>query len=214
MSFFRLITRAIVPGMFSYSIGELLFQYLRPFLSVVFEPPGGTPSNIQRSFELFLARTFHITFLFLPVTLAIFTATWILNDYVVVSYRTKAEEYSDPVKVGQWISGLLSGFSLFAFPLAFLDRFIFNPVQRYSWAEVADTIPVVLWTMANVLIVFLAYVLPILIVYETGKAIIAKYFYKVATRLNVENTSILLSKNPTILSTKEDTILIDNREVE
>jgi hypothetical protein len=42
----------------------------------------------------------------------------------------------------------------------------------------------------------IAFGLPVIILYELGRTRIAKYFYRVASRLKVENASILLSSDP------------------
>ncbi|MFX1369517.1 MAG: hypothetical protein ACFFAY_13045 [Promethearchaeota archaeon] len=197
-SLFRLITRAIIPALFSFSIANTLVPYLRRLS--FFEPPGmGTVTFLAR-LDLFVIRTLHLSLLLLPITLLIFIPTWILNDFVVVSHRTGINpgEYSDPQKVGQWVSGLLSGFSAFAFPIAYLDLFIIDPIRVHGWIEVADTLPQVLLIMTNTIILLIAFVLPIIILYELGRTRIAKYFYRVAKRLNVENTSLLRPRDSPI----------------
>jgi len=193
LSFSRMIRRAIVPAMFSFSIGEFAIAYLRPL--GIFEQPNLGSVNIQARFDLFAVKTLHLSLLLLPLTLAIIISTWLLNDFVVVSYKSKTEpgEYSDPQKVGQWVSGLLSGFSIFAFPIAYLSQFVIDPISRFGPDVVLQTIHLVIFMIANVIIMLIAFVLPIIIVYELGRTRIAKYFYRVASRLKVENRNILLS---------------------
>ena len=195
LSISRLIRRAIIPAMFSFSIGETAVVYLREYTSGFFQAPGLTALPIADRLSLFVTKTFHLTFLFLPLTLAIFIPTWILNDCGVVSYRKGVQpgEYSDQQKVGRWVSGLLSGFSAFAFPFAFLDVFLITPIEGHGWGVVAETLPMILLIMCNVLIVLIGYVLPAIVLYELGKSRIVSWFHIFAKRLDVENSNILLS---------------------
>ncbi|MFW9793708.1 MAG: hypothetical protein ACFFEE_05380 [Candidatus Thorarchaeota archaeon] len=195
LSISRLIRRAIIPAMFSFSIGETAVLYLRQYATGFFQSPGLTGIPIADRLSLFVTKTFHLTFLFLPLTLLIFIPTWILNDHAVVSHRKGVlpREYTDPQKVGRWVSGLLSGFSIFAFPLAFLDVFLITPIEGHGWGVVAEILPTILLIMGNVLIVLIAYILPIIVLYELRKSRIASLFHIFAKRLDVENRSILLS---------------------
>ncbi|MHA1926265.1 MAG: hypothetical protein ACW974_10155, partial [Candidatus Thorarchaeota archaeon] len=112
MSLIRLITRAIVPALFAYSIASVILPYMDQLDVGVYNPIFVPPSEPAK-LNPFLATALHQSLLFLPITLVIFIPTWILNDFMVISRikDTKPGEFSDPVKVGQWVSGLLGGFS-------------------------------------------------------------------------------------------------------
>ena len=209
-----IVSRAIVTGMFSFSFGEVFVQYAGEFSLPIFSNPDWSPSVAAASFDFFLTRTLHLALVFLPFALLIFIPTWILNDFVVITRRkdVKSGEYSDPVKVGQWVSGLLSGFSLFAFPLAYLNRFIVIPYERFGLIAVVERLPLILWAMINVLIVFLAFVFPVIIVYEAGKSRFASYFYKVAKRLKVKDLASMPGDSPVPMDEEKSSSIDENGE--
>ncbi|MFX0107596.1 MAG: hypothetical protein ACFE7R_04870 [Candidatus Hodarchaeota archaeon] len=192
LSVTRLITRAVVPGMFAFSIGETIIQYMNQLSLAFFQAPGVPAAGAEQTFGLFLARTLHLSLLFLPITLAVFIPSWILNDFGVISRLkdTRPGEFTDPIKVGQWVSGLLSGFSMIAFPLTFLNRFLIGPFEDFGWQVIENRLPTILWTMFNVLVIFVAFVLPVVIAYEAGKSTITKWFSRVAGRLGVEHSKL------------------------
>ncbi|MFW9910709.1 MAG: hypothetical protein ACFFEF_19310 [Candidatus Thorarchaeota archaeon] len=196
LSMSKLIRRAVVPAMFAFSIGEIAIRYFRQLSLGIFQPPNLTePLPVRGIFDLFSIKTLHLCLLFLPLALVIFIPTWILNDFIVISYKTDAKSggYSDPQKVGQWVSGLLSGFSIFAFPIAYLTTFIIDPYFDRGPGAIVNTFEWIVYMMTITIIMLIAFVLPVILAYELGKPRIAKSFYNVANRLKVENSSLLRS---------------------
>ena len=108
-SAFHIFGRAIVPALFAVSTSQLIWGFIR---YVLFQ---GTELGVSY-LNLFVIVSTISTLFFLPISLAYFAPTWLLNDAGIVSHlklsQMETRRCPDTVGVGRWYSNLLGGYSL------------------------------------------------------------------------------------------------------
>lgn len=120
----RMIRRAAVPAIFAVALSGLISKTI---IGVLFSALESVPVQAQ---ILWQALTPIMGVLVtLPIVLAIFIPTWILNDAGIVMHlkdeQLNVRRCPDTIGVGRWWSNLLAGFTLLAIPIiSFVQHFL------------------------------------------------------------------------------------------
>lgn len=166
---YRMIRRSVAPALFSVSssglvvglIEGLIVNALPPFLLE------------EQRFLISLSATLMGALIIMPIALALFAPTWILNDAGIVTYfkegQLNVRQCPDTEGVGRWYSSMLGGYSLFAFPIAmisahFITPFIINTVEPTIDRLIVST----LWTIGIPLLI-MAFIIPAVLLNEAAQ---------------------------------------------
>ncbi|MBD3406302.1 MAG: hypothetical protein GF411_09350 [Candidatus Lokiarchaeota archaeon] len=162
----RMIRRAFVPALFCITSTQIVLGLLPDF---VFQEPD--PLIVQTLGPAFRALlSVSSSLLAMPIILAIFTPTWLLNDSGIVYHLTKDElkhrRCPDTMGVGRYFSNYFGGFSLLAFPLTMAANYFYRPF-------IVDGLP---FTFGNIFqafywtiglpVILMAFIIPIILVNE------------------------------------------------
>jgi hypothetical protein len=109
----------------------------------------------------------------MPIALALFMPTWILNDAGIVTHLKEGQlnvrQCPDTEGVGRWYSSMLGGYSILAFPIAmasahFIIPFVINNVQPTPDRLIISS----LWTIGIPLLV-MAFIIPVVLLNEAAQ---------------------------------------------
>ncbi len=176
----RMIRRAIVPALFSMAISGIVMEFIRGFLFSLLQ---NVPPQAVTLFQFFLPIIG--TLITLPVVLAIFIPTWMLNDAGIVMHlkvgQLNIRRCPDTIGVGRWVSNLLSGFTIFTVPFVLFVQH-FQPILN---GEVTDQAAYVYAIVFSLGIPFLAiaFIIPVVIFHEILINTSKKGIRSVASRL-------------------------------
>ncbi|MHA1576129.1 MAG: hypothetical protein ACTSU3_02090 [Candidatus Thorarchaeota archaeon] len=161
----RLIRRTAAPALFSVSSAGIIMGLIE---GLIFSSPPPLPPGYEFIFPISL--TLMASLIIMPIALALFIPTWILNDAGVVTELKKNQleirQCPDTEGVGRWYGNALGGFSLVAFPLSMFYAHFYTPF-------VVDLIPITLisltisslWTIGLPLLV-MAFIIPLVVLHE------------------------------------------------
>jgi hypothetical protein len=120
----RMIRRAATPALFAVAISgivmELIAGWIIPLLITI-------PPEVAILINFFMPIVG--TLILLPVVLAIFIPTWMLNDSGIVMHL-KPEQLDirrcpDSIGIGRWVNNLMAGFTIFTIPFVmFAQQFL------------------------------------------------------------------------------------------
>ncbi len=167
---YRMIRRSVAPALFSLSTSGLIMGLLEGILA---EPLSTAPPGT--GFWIALTLTLMGALVIMPIALALFIPTWILNDAGIVTYLKEGQldvrQCPDTEGVGRWYSSMLSGYSLFAYPIAmisahFVQPFIIEGLLPEQHPELF--LVSVLWTLGIPLVV-VAFILPVVFLNEAAQ---------------------------------------------
>ncbi|MHA2425580.1 MAG: hypothetical protein ACXAEF_12385 [Candidatus Thorarchaeota archaeon] len=120
----RMIRRAAVPAVFAVAFSGLISGTITNLLFSALE-------NVPEPAQLLWQALSPImgVLVTLPIVLAIFMPTWILNDAGIVMHlkdeQLNVRRCPDTIGVGRWWSNLLAGFTLFTIPIvSFIQHFL------------------------------------------------------------------------------------------
>ncbi len=117
-----------------------------------------------------LSATLMGALVIMPIAVALFAPTWILNDAGIVTHLKEGQlnvrQCPDTEGVGRWYSSMLGGYSLFSFPIAmasahFVTPFIINGVEPTLERILFSS----LWTIGIPLLV-MAFIIPVVFLNE------------------------------------------------
>ncbi|MFW9798094.1 MAG: hypothetical protein ACFFE2_13730 [Candidatus Thorarchaeota archaeon] len=165
---YRMIRRSVAPALFSLSTSALVIRLVEGLLaeSLTTAPAGS-------EFWIGLSITLMGALVIMPIALALFIPTWILNDAGIVTYLKEGQmnvrQCPDTEGVGRWYSSMLSGYSLFAFPIAmvsahFIQPFIIEGIEPFPELLIISF----LWTLGIPLVV-MAFILPVVFLNEAAQ---------------------------------------------
>ena len=161
----RILRRAAVPALFAISSGQLSIYLLGDYFLV-------HPADFTNEVGLFATPLLAIvgTALALPVSLAFFMPTWLLNDSGIVFQlkegHLKIRRCPDTEGVGRWYSNFLGGFSVIALPLSSIAHFFIHPYLIAGQDLTAlNAVASLCWTI-SLPILMMAFVLPVVILNE------------------------------------------------
>ena len=163
----RMIRRAAAPALFSVSTAGILRGFLEGL--IVLEP--GTPDYLFG-----LSSTLMASLVIMPIALALFMPTWILNDAGIVNHLRKGQmdvrQCPHTEGVGRWYSSMLGGYSILAFPIAMFREHFFQPFVIDGLPPHLEPILISLvWTIGIPLLI-MAFIVPVIMMNEFagGKA--------------------------------------------
>jgi hypothetical protein len=171
----RILRRATLPALFSVSTAGLVRGILSRYLFV-------NPSSIEEPLKFLypISTTLMGALLMMPIALALFMPTWILNDAGIVTHlkqgQLEVRHCPDTEGVGKWFNSMLGGYSILAFPIAmFMDHF-FNPfvIQGLNLYYPGDLLrsPIFisfLWT-AGIPLLVMSFVVPVVMLNEVAQS--------------------------------------------
>jgi hypothetical protein len=167
---YRMIRRSVAPALFSLSTSGLVIGLVEGLI-VGSLPPLPPETN----FWIGLSVTLMGALVIMPIALALFIPTWILNDAGIVTHLKEGQmdvrQCPDTEGVGRWYSSMLSGYSLFAYPIAmisahFVQPFIIEGLQPELHPELL--LVSFLWTLGIPLVV-VAFILPVVFLNEAAQ---------------------------------------------
>jgi len=165
---YRMLRRSVAPALFSVSSSGLIIKLVEGFLVDLYPPL--PPDEL---YLISLSATLMGALIIMPIALALFMPTWILNDAGIVTHLKEGQldvrQCPDTEGVGRWYSSMLGGYSLFSFPIAmasahFITPFIINgvepTVQRLLFSS--------LWTIGIPLLV-MAFIVPVVFLNDAAQ---------------------------------------------
>ncbi|TFH08589.1 MAG: hypothetical protein E4H14_06155 [Candidatus Thorarchaeota archaeon] len=157
----RMIRRAAAPALFSASTAGILSGF---FLDLLIIPPA-TPSFLYR-----LSGTLMASLLIMPVALALFMPTWILNDAGIVNHLRKGQldvrQCPHTEGVGRWYSSMLGGYSILAFPIAMFSINFLQPFLLTSILPSPEEIIINLIWIIGFPMLIMAFIVPVILLNE------------------------------------------------
>lgn len=163
----RMIRRAAAPALFSVSTAGIL----RAFFAGLLVAPPGTPDYLFG-----LSSTLMASLVIMPIALALFMPTWILNDAGIVNHlrqgQLEVRQCPHTEGVGRWYSSMLGGYSILAFPIAMFKEHFYQTFIVDGLAPTLEPILIsLLWTIGIPLLI-MAFIVPAIILNEFagGKA--------------------------------------------
>ena len=148
----------------------------------------------------------------LPVSLAFFMPTWLLNDSGIVLHlkagQLKVRRCPDTEGVGRWFSNFLGGFSVIALPLTSIVHFFMQPYFVDGRALTPlNAITSLLWTISLPLLM-MAFVVPIVILNEVMLGFTTPRVQNIARHLGAKDVQVV----PAETKPHSETGLSDARE--
>ena len=112
----------------------------------------------------------------MPIALALFMPTWILNDAGIVNHlrsgQLEVRQCPHTEGVGRWYSSMLGGYSILAFPIAMFSIHFLQPFILTSHFPPIDEILISLVWIIGIPLLIMAFIVPAIILNEFagGKA--------------------------------------------
>ena len=165
---YRMLRRSVAPALFSVSSSGLIIKLVEGFLVDLYPPL--PPEDL---YLISLSATLMGALIIMPIALALFMPTWILNDAGIVTHLKEGQldvrQCPDTEGVGRWYSSMLGGYSLFSFPIAmasahFITPFIINGVEPTLERLLFSS----LWTIGIPLLV-MAFIVPVVFLNEAAQ---------------------------------------------
>ncbi len=165
---YRMLRRSVAPALFSISSAGLIVGLIEGIIidALPLLPP-------EQRYLISLSATLMGALIIMPIALALFIPTWILNDAGIVTYLKEGQlnvrQCPDTEGVGRWYSSMLGGYSLFAFPIAmvsahFVRPFIIEGITPNPQLLLISS----LWTIGIPLLV-MAFILPVVFLNEAAQ---------------------------------------------
>jgi hypothetical protein len=196
----RLIRRAAPPALFSAASAGV-FQ--AGIIGFVF---GGTAPTVSTTLQgqYNIMITLMGTLVFLPIALAFFMPTWVLNDAGIVTHlradKMRVRQPPDTQGVGRWMGSMLGGYALIAYPLTMFNDHFYKPLFLSGGGiQLFDPINSIVWILGIPLIA-MAFVLPVIALNERSHKKVKSRITKAARKLGaspIRKERIAVIKKPT-----------------
>ncbi|MBN2229713.1 MAG: hypothetical protein JW779_08960 [Candidatus Thorarchaeota archaeon] len=162
----RMIRRAAAPALFSVSTAGIVRGFFRDFLFTEIGP--FDPPIIEVLFGI--SATLMASLVIMPIALALFMPTWILNDAGIVTHLRQSQldvrQCPDTEGVGRWYSSMLGGYSILAFPIAMFSQHFLQPfILGGAEPDFISLFISFLWT-AGIPLLVMSFIVPIVILNE------------------------------------------------
>ncbi len=186
----RILRRAAVPALFAISTGQMSIYLLGDYFLV---PPASLAGDVGLSITPLLAIV--SAAIALPISLAFFMPTWLLNDSGIVFHlkegQLKVRRCPDTEGVGRWFSNFLGGFSVIALPLSSIVHFFVQPyfVEGRIFTPL-NVITSLFWTMGLPLLM-MAFVVPIVILNEMMLGFTTPRVQNIARHLGAKDVQVV-----------------------
>jgi hypothetical protein len=186
---FRILRRAAAPALFSVSTAGLVSGVLRNYL---FEIPTSIAPALRPLYPISI--TLMGALIVMPVALALFVPTWILNDAGIVTHLKKGQmdvrQCPDTEGVGKWYSNMLRGYSILAFPITMFIEHFFNVFVIGGSELVTPGVP--LWASpifvsflctAGIPLLVMSFITPAVLLNEAAQDRTGRIIKRIAMRL-------------------------------
>ena len=190
----RIIKRAAAPALFSVSLAGLSRVYIEQFFS---EPPATVSPELLFLWPITI--TLMASLIIMPIALALYIPTWILNDAGLVSHleadERKVRQTPDMRGVGRWYSDMLGGYSLISFPISMFIAHFYVPYLEEGAVQEINALNILssfLWTIGIPLLV-MAFIMPVVILNEVSQDRVISNIHSVAKKmraLEVESAKV------------------------
>jgi len=186
----RILRRAAVPALFAISSGQLSIYLLGDYFLI---PPAGLANEVGLLITPLSAIV--SAALALPVSLAFFMPTWLLNDSGIVLHlkegHLKIRRCPDTEGVGRWYSNFLGGFSVIALPLSSIVHFFIQPyLVEGRVLTPLNVITSLFWTMGLPILV-MAFVVPVVILNEVMLGFTTPRVQNIARHLGAKDVQVV-----------------------
>ena len=177
----RMIRRAAAPALFSVSTAGVLRGFFEGLL--VAEP--GTPDYLFG-----LSSTLMASLVIMPIALALFMPTWILNDSGIVNHLRKGQmevrQCPHTEGVGRFYSSMLGGYSILAFPIAMFKQHFYQPfVVDHIPLQLDAILITLLWTIGIPLLI-MAFIVPAVLLNEGARSKAGRFVQGYLKRVGAE----------------------------
>jgi hypothetical protein len=189
----RILRRAVIPALFATSYGQLSIYMLGDYFLV---PRAGLVDEVG----LFISPLYAIVSaaLVLPVSLAFFMPTWLLNDSGIILHlkegHLKARRCPDTEGVGRWYSNFLGGSSVIALPFSSMVHFFIQPylIENIVLTPL-NVITNLFWAM-GLPILMMAFVVPVVILNEVMLGFTTPLIQNIARHLGAKDVQVVLDE--------------------
>jgi len=166
---YRMLRRSVAPALFSLSTSGLVIGLIEGLIV----PSLPEPIAPQTELWIGLSVTLMGGLIIMPIALALFIPTWVLNDAGIVTHLKEGEmnvrRCPDTEGVGRWYSSMLGGYSLFTFPIAMVSAHFINPfIIGDVPLEPQFLLISFLWTIGIPLVV-MAFITPVVFLNEAAQ---------------------------------------------
>jgi hypothetical protein len=179
----RMVRRSLAPALFSLSSSGILIGWIE---NTLFGPNPVVPAEIAVSYNFALSLMAGL--LFLPVSLAFFMPTWVLNDTGIVTHlkddKLNIRQCPDIQGVGRWVGNVLGGFAIIAYPISAFTNYFWDPLvdNPLIFTDIDNLMNSLFWTVGLPFLV-MAFVLPVIAVNELNQKRMRRQISGVATRM-------------------------------
>ncbi|MGD9394892.1 MAG: hypothetical protein PVJ05_00505 [Candidatus Thorarchaeota archaeon] len=165
---YRMLRRSVAPALFSVSSSGLVVGLIEGLIVDAFPP---LPP--EQLYLVALSVTLMGALIIMPIALAFFMPTWVLNDAGIVTYLKEGQldvrQCPDTEGVGRWYSSMLGGYSLFAFPIAMVSAHFVRPFIIEGVTPTPQLLLISsLWTIGIPLLV-MAFIIPVVFLNEAAQ---------------------------------------------
>ena len=186
----RMIRRAAAPALFSVSTAGLLRGF---FQGLLFAEVG--PLDPYLEVLYIISATLMSSLVIMPIALALFMPTWILNDAGIVNHLRKGQsevrQCPDTEGVGRWYSSMLGGYSILAFPIVMFSEHFYEPyIQGGITPEPFSLFTSLIWTLGIPLLI-MAFIVPVVMLNEIARRKTGGFIKRVARRMGAKEVGKL-----------------------
>jgi len=164
---YRMLRRSVAPALFSLSSAGLVVGLIEGVITESY-----SSFLPDERYLIGLSITLMGALIIMPIALALFMPTWILNDAGIVTHlkegQLEVRQCPDTEGVGRWYSSMLGGYSLFAFPIAmvsahFIRLFIIEGITPEPRLLLISS----LWTI-GIPLLMMAFIIPVVFLNEAA----------------------------------------------
>ena len=162
---YRMLRRSVAPALFSVSSSGLIVGLVEGFLVDLFPPL--PPDQL---YLISLSATLMGALIIMPIALALFMPTWVLNDAGIVTHLKEGQlnvrQCPDTEGVGRWYASMLGGYSILTFPIAMVSAHFITPfIINGHEPNLTNLFISSLWTIGIPLLV-MAFIVPVVFLNE------------------------------------------------
>ncbi|UCE11441.1 MAG: hypothetical protein JSW61_05790 [Candidatus Thorarchaeota archaeon] len=185
----RMIKRAVIPALFSLSIGQLVYGLVADYL---FNQPVDDLTILPM-----LARQWYgpltsivAAVIVVPVTLGFFMPTWVLNDAGIVTKikpsELEARRCPDTIGVGRWYSNFLTGFTIITVPITSIVSNFYVPLVNFGW-QFNEVVLRGFISSVGLPLLTIAFILPMVVFHEMIGSASKRAMQRIARRMGVRD---------------------------
>lgn len=202
----RMIRRSVAPALFSISSAGFLVGLVEGLILTAYPP---SLPEVQQ-LVISLSATLMGALIIMPIALALFMPTWILNDAGIVTHLKEGQlnvrQCPDTEGVGRWYSSMLGGYSMLSFPIAmasahFIIPYVINGIQPTINSLIISSV----WTL-GVPLLMMAFIIPVVLLNEAAQRRAVGFIQRFARRLAAGEVEIpIISRKGTEKEASEET---------